>query len=65
MFHPKVIFRILGMLLFIEAAFLLSSVGVALYYGEHIIQPLLYSVAAMVGVGTLLTLLCMGSQLHI
>jgi hypothetical protein len=53
------------MLLFIEAAFLLSSVGVALYYGEHIIQPLLYSVAAMVGVGTLLTLLCMGSQRNI
>ena len=65
MFHPKVIFRIVGMLLFIEAAFLLSSVGVALYYGEHIIQPLLYSVAAMVGVGTLLTLLCMGSQRNI
>lgn len=65
MFHPKVIFRIVGMLLFIEAAFLLSSVGVAFYYGEQIIQPLLYSVAAMVGVGTLLTLLCMGSQRNI
>ena len=28
MFHPKVIFRIIGMLLFIEAAFLLAGIGV-------------------------------------
>lgn len=57
MFHPKAIFRITGILLFIEALFLLGSVPVALYYSEPV-EALLWSVAAMVGVGTLLTYLC-------
>lgn len=65
MLHPKVIFRIIGMLLFIEAAFLLSSVGVALFYDEHIIVPLLHSIAAMVGAGSLFVLLCRGSERNI
>lgn len=57
MFHPKAIFRITGILLFIEALFLLGSVPVALYYSEPV-EALLWSVAAMVGAGTLLTYLC-------
>ena len=57
MFHPKAIFRITGILLFIEALFLLGSVPVALYYSEPV-EALLWSVAAMVGTGTLLTYLC-------
>ena len=65
MLHPKVIFRIIGMLLFIEAAFLLSSVGVALFYDEHIIVPLLHSIAAMVGAGSLFVLLCRGRERNI
>lgn len=58
MFHPKVIFRIIGMLLFLEAAFLSSSVAVALYYGENVVPALLYSIAAMVGVGAFLVCKC-------
>ena len=57
MFHPKAIFRITGILLFIEALFLLGSVPVAIYYSEPV-EALLWSVAAMVGTGTLLTYLC-------
>lgn len=53
MFHPKAIFRIVGILLFIEALFLSSSVPVAIYYGEPV-EALLYSVAAMLGTGSLL-----------
>lgn len=53
MFHPKAIFRIVGILLLIEALFLSSSVPVAIYYGEPV-EALLYSVAAMLGTGSLL-----------
>lgn len=53
MFHPKAIFRIVGILLFIEALFLSSSVPVAIYYGEPV-EALLYSVAAMLVTGSLL-----------
>ncbi|MBQ8336802.1 MAG: TrkH family potassium uptake protein [Bacteroidaceae bacterium] len=65
MFHPKIIFRIIGMLLYVEAFFLLGSVAVALYYDEHIIRSLLMSVAAMVGTGSLLTYLCYGTDRNI
>lgn len=58
MFHPKAIFRIIGILLFVEAIFLLSSVLVALYFDEAIIETMLISVAAMVGAGTLLMYTC-------
>ncbi|MBR3906677.1 MAG: TrkH family potassium uptake protein [Bacteroidaceae bacterium] len=55
MFHPKAIFRIVGILLLFEAIFLLSGVLVALYYDEAVIDDLLLSVAAMLGTGSLLT----------
>ena len=61
MFHPKAIFRILGFLLLIEATFLLTSVPVALYYDEPVIESLLWSVGAMAGTGTLLAYVCRGA----
>lgn len=57
MFHPKVIFRIVGVLLFFEAMFLLCSVPVAMYYSEPV-EAILWSVATMVGTGTILTYIC-------
>ena len=57
MFHPKAIFRIIGLLLFIEALFLLSCIPVALYYSEPV-GSLLWSVASMVGTGALFSILC-------
>ncbi len=65
MFHPKIVFRIIGLLLFIEALFMLSSVAVALYYDEHIVRQLMLSVGAMVGAGTLLTYICYGTDRNI
>lgn len=61
MFHPKAIFRILGFLLLIEATFLLTSVPVALYYDEPVVESLLWSVGAMAGTGTLLAYICRGA----
>lgn len=57
MFHPKAIFRIIGLLLFIEALFLLSCIPVALYYGEPL-ESMLWSVASMAGAGTLFSFFC-------
>ena len=57
MFHPKAIFKIIGMLLFFEALFLSLSIPVALYYNEPI-EALLWSVAALVGTGSVLTYIC-------
>lgn len=61
MFHPKAIFRILGFLLLIEAAFMLTSVPVALYYDEPVVESLLWSVGTMAGTGTLLAYICRGA----
>ena len=38
MFHPKIISRIIGFLLVIEAAFLSSSLLVSLYYNENVVK---------------------------
>ena len=65
MFHPKIIFRILGLLLYVEAIFLLACVPVALYYSEPVMRPLLISIASMVGVGSLFTYLCNGTERNI
>ncbi|MBR5594561.1 MAG: TrkH family potassium uptake protein [Bacteroidaceae bacterium] len=62
MFHPKVIFRILGMLLFIEAAFLLGGVAVSLYYGEATLKPLLYSLGIIVLAGLSLVTFFKGGE---
>ena len=65
MFHPKIIFRIIGLLLYVEAIFLLGCVPVALYYDEPVMRPLLISIATMVGVGALFTYLCGGTERNI
>ena len=65
MFHPKLIFRIVGILLFIEAVFLLGSIGVSLYYGEETMKPLLYSLGIMTFAGTVLVALCKGGERNI
>lgn len=57
MFHPKAIFRIIGFLLLFEALSLLSSIPVALYYGEPT-EYLLFSVAAMVVSGSFFAYVC-------
>ena len=62
MFHPKVILRIIGMLLFIEAAFLLCCVCVALLYGENTVLPLLGSSGIIALVGAIVVLLCKGGD---
>ena len=56
MFHPKVILRIIGLLLQLEALFLCCSLGVSLYLGEKgMLTAYLYTLAALVGSGLLLT----------
>ena len=55
MFHPKVILRIIGLLLQLEAVFLALCIGVSIYYGENTLPAYLYTIGAMVGSGLLLT----------
>ena len=62
MFHPKIILRIVGILLFIEAAFLLGSVGVSLFYAEDTVRPLLYSAGIIASVALLLVTFCKGGE---
>ena len=62
MFHPKIILRIIGILLFIEAAFLLGSVGVSLFYAEDTVRPLLYSSGIIASVALLLVTFCKGGE---
>lgn len=65
MFHPKIIFRIIGLLLFVEAIFLIGCIPVALFYNEPIIHPLLIPVASMIGVGSILAYICRGAERNI
>lgn len=65
MFHPKIIFRITGLLLYVEAIFLLACVPVALYYNEPIMRSLVISIASMVGIGSLFTYFCSGAERNI
>ena len=65
MFHPKIIFRITGLLLYVEAIFLLVCVPVALYYNEPIMRSLVISIASMVGIGSLFTYFCSGAERNI
>lgn len=57
MFHPKVILRIIGLLMQLEALFLSGSVAVSLYYGDEMLPAYLYTIATLVGGGLLLTYL--------
>ncbi len=65
MFHPKIILRIIGFLLMIEAGFLSSSLAVSLYYGEHILWSYIYTLAAMLGCGTLFAYIGRGKERNI
>ena len=55
MFHPKVILRIIGLLLEIEALFMISSIAVSLYYNDGMLKPFIYTFAIMVVCGLSLT----------
>ena len=44
---------------------MLGCVPVALYYDEPVMRPLLVSIASMVGVGSLFTYLCNGTERNI
>ena len=55
MFHPRVILRIIGLLLQLEAIFVALCIGVSVYYSENILYAYLYTIAALVGTGLLLT----------
>lgn len=56
MFHPKVILRIIGLLLQLEAIFLSFSLALSLYFGEQgMLSAYLYTLAALVSSGLLLT----------
>lgn len=65
MFHPKIISRILGFLLIVEAGFLLTALSVSYYYEEHVLRSYLYSLAAMVGCGMLLVYIGRGRERNI
>ncbi len=65
MFHPKIISRILGFLLIVEAGFLLTALSVSYYYEEHVLRSYLYSLATMVGCGTLLVYIGRGRERNI
>lgn len=65
MFHPKIISRILGFLLIVEAGFLLTALSVSYYYDEHVLRSYIYSLAAMVGCGTLLVYIGRGRERNI
>ena len=65
MFHPKIIFRILGFLLFIEAGFLLGSIALSFYYNESIINTYMYTLVAMLGVGSLFAYIGKGKERNI
>ena len=45
MFHPKVIMRIIGLLLQLEAVFLALCIGISVYYGEDMLPAYLYTIA--------------------
>lgn len=65
MFHPKIILRIIGLLLLIESLFLTTCIGVAIYYNDNMLQPFLLTLAALVGSGFLFTYLGKGKERNI
>ncbi|MBR3884612.1 MAG: TrkH family potassium uptake protein [Bacteroidaceae bacterium] len=65
MFHPKIILRIIGLLLLIESLFLTTCIGVAIYYNDNMLQPFLLTLAALVGSGFLFAYLGKGKERNI
>lgn len=62
MFHPKVIFKIIGLLLQLEALFLSGSIAVSVYYNETILPAYIYTIVALVACGLLLVNLGRGGE---
>lgn len=54
MIHSKIIFRIIGFLLFIEAACMLPCLPFSIYYQENDLLPFLYTIAAALVTGSIL-----------
>ena len=65
MIHFKIISRILGLLLLIEALFMLTALGISIYYNEHIVSAYIYTIAATIAGGTLLLYTGSGSDRNI
>lgn len=57
MIHPKMICRILGALLFIEAVFMAACLPFSLCYKENDLYPFLYAVGVAVAAGFILVLI--------
>lgn len=57
MFHPKVILRIIGLLMQLEALFLSGCIALSLHYDDDMLPSYLYTIAVLVGGGLLLTYL--------
>ena len=65
MIHFKIISRILGLLLLIEALFMLVALGVSVYYDEHIIPAYIYAIATTLAAGALLLYCGRGKERNI
>ena len=56
MFHPPIIFRIIGLLLLFEATALSGCMGLSLYYGERIVMAYIETLLCLIGSGLLLVM---------
>lgn len=65
MFHPRIILKIIGLLLYFEAFCLLGCIGVALYYSEIAIFTHLATLALLIGFGLLFSFLGQNSGRNI
>lgn len=62
MFHPKIIFRVIGYLLFLEALAITSCLGLSLYGGESIVMAYVWTLLILLGAGALLLYLGRGAK---
>lgn len=65
MINLKMIYRIVGFLLFIETAMLMFCSGISLIYGEDDLQSFLLSSAITAGVGIILLIIGKGAVKHL
>ncbi len=65
MFHPKIILRIIGFLLMIEAAFFSTALAVSFYDNESMVKYYIYSFAMMLGCGVLFAYIGKGKERNI
>ena len=62
MFHPKIIFRVIGYLLFLEALAITFCLGLSLYGGESIVMAYVWTLLILLGAGALLLYLGRGAK---